>query len=110
VTTRTQTKLPDGTIQEVVSTPGAAPLVFLNGVIQNAADYTVNANLVIEFHKKKNLPWTKWFAWRPVKDVHGDWHWWEHVYRKIGNTYVDDMDWTWYYYGTIFDVLEDTND
>lgn len=54
-----------------------------------------------------NKPWNPWFAWRPVKDIHGAWHWWERVYRKTGNTYPDQEDWTWYYYGTIFDVLKD---
>lgn len=49
--------------------------------------------------------WVKWYAWRPVKDIHGRWHWREDVYRIVGNTYVDQENLIWYHYGTIFDVL-----
>lgn len=54
--------------------------------------------------------WERWYAWYPVTDIHGCRHWREHIYRKIGNTYVDYDDWTWYYYGTIIDVLGSLND
>ncbi len=49
-------------------------------------------------------PWAKWFAWRPVK-VHGKYVWLKTVYRRVGNTYVDHDNWTWYHYGTVFDVI-----
>ena len=104
MTTSTVTTLPDGTIQEVRTTPGAAPIVFLNGIIQHQSDYRVVGNKVYF----DNHPWEKWFAWRPVKDIHGQWHWGKTIYRKVGNTYVDHDNWTWYHYGTIFDVLEET--
>jgi hypothetical protein len=50
--------------------------------------------------------WESWYAWRPVKDTHGARHWFTEVYRLRGNTYVDHDDWSWYYYGTVFDVLK----
>ena len=59
------------------------------------------AELLKEGHK-----WEQWYAWRPVKDVHGVWHCFKNVYRLRGNTYVDREDWAWYHYGTIFDVLQ----
>ena len=49
--------------------------------------------------------WKPWYAWCPVKDIHGVWHWRKDIYRLRGNTYVDHEDWAWYYYGTVFDVL-----
>ena len=51
------------------------------------------------------LPWTKWFAWRPVT-VYGKRVWLKTVYRRCINTYVDMDDWNRYEYGTIFDVLK----
>lgn len=50
--------------------------------------------------------WEKWRAWYPVKDIHGKWHWRKEIYRVRGNTYVDYDNWSWYYYGTVFDVLK----
>lgn len=51
--------------------------------------------------------WEEWFAWRPVKTISGKLVFWEKVYRKIGNTYVDYDNWTWYYYGDEFDIIRD---
>lgn len=50
--------------------------------------------------------WEACYAWRPVKDIHGQWHWLDKIYRLHGNTYVDHDDWKWYHYGTVFDVLK----
>jgi len=50
--------------------------------------------------------WEPWWAWKPVKDIHGTWHWLEMVYRKQGNTYVDHDNFSWYFYGTIFDLIK----
>ena len=50
--------------------------------------------------------WTEWFAWRPVTTVSGNVVWWETVYRQIGNSYVDNEDWTWYYYASLLDVIK----
>ena len=52
--------------------------------------------------------WGKWYAWKPVKDVHGKWHWLKDIYRIPGNTYMDYDDWRWYHYGTVFDVIRTT--
>ena len=93
MTTRTVTTLLNGDIKEVYVGAGGESLVWINGVLQPPLE-------------KEQLPWTPWFAWRPVKDLRGKWHWLENIYRKAGNTYVDHDNWTWYYYGTIFDVLE----
>lgn len=51
--------------------------------------------------------WESWYAWRPVQDVHGVWHWGSEIYRMRGNTYVDYDNWSWYHYGTFFDVIKD---
>ena len=55
-------------------------------------------------------PWRPWFAWRPVRTVTGELVWRDTVYRKVGNTFVDQDNWTWYYYGTVFDALKDNRD
>ena len=52
--------------------------------------------------------WKQWYAWRPVKDIHGCWHWRENVYRLLGNTYMDHDSANWYHYGTMFDVIRTT--
>lgn len=54
---------------------------------------------------KQGHKWERWYAWRPVKDTHGQWHWRKDIYRMRGNTYVDHDDWPWYHYGTDFDIL-----
>jgi hypothetical protein len=57
---------------------------------------------------KNSPPWREWYAWRPVKTISGQLVWLDTVYRMVGNTYSDQEDMTWYYYGTIMDVLKDT--
>lgn len=89
---------PNGDRIEVHTISGSAPLIYVNGVLQHIS-------MNEKYATKKS--WKAWFAWRPVKDIHGNWHWLEEVYRAVGNTYVDHDDWTWYHYGTIFDVLND---
>lgn len=59
---------------------------------------------------KSQREWTLWFAWRPVQTVAGKRVWLATVYRKIGNDYSDMDDWTWYYYGTVFDALKDKHE
>jgi hypothetical protein len=55
--------------------------------------------------KQTVSPWQPWFAWRPVK-IHGKYVWFERIYRRCINTYVDMEDWTRYEYGTLFDVIK----
>lgn len=57
-------------------------------------------NGVYEGELPKRPPWTPWFAWYPVKNIHGQRQWLKTVYRRV---YDND----WYEYGTIFDVLKD---
>ena len=57
--------------------------------------------------KIETSPWQKWFAWRPVK-IHGKRTWLKPVYRRCINTYVDHDNWRRYEYGTILDVIKDT--
>jgi hypothetical protein len=58
---------------------------------------------------KDGHTWESWYAWKPVKDVNGKWHWFKEVYRIPGNTYVDHDNWRWYHYGTMLDVLKYAN-
>ena len=54
--------------------------------------------------------WQPVFAWKPVRDRHGTWHWFSNIYRRELNEYV------WppqgYEYGTdadfIFDALRNS--
>jgi hypothetical protein len=64
-------------------------------------------SLRYELYQRRHIPWKPWFAWRPVTTVSGRWVWWEHIYRKYGNTYVDHDDFSWYYYADEFDILKD---
>ena len=59
---------------------------------------------------EREREWRPWFAWRPVRTVSGEVVWLNTVYRKIGNDYTDMDDWTWYYYGTVFEALKDSRD
>lgn len=49
-------------------------------------------------------PWEPWFAVKPVRDIHGQWHWLKRIYRREINRMV------WpsqgYEFGTIFDVVK----
>jgi hypothetical protein len=54
--------------------------------------------------KIETSPWKSWYAWRPVQ-LHGEWVWFEWVFRRCINTYVDMDNWKRYEYGNIFDVL-----
>jgi hypothetical protein len=56
--------------------------------------------------KIETSPWKSWYAWRPVK-LHGEWVWFEWVFRRCINTYVDMDNWKRYEYGNIFDVLSE---
>lgn len=60
---------------------------------------------------EKPDPWEKWFAWKPVVDIHGERWWMKTVYRRLGKaTYANVITGPYYEYGTIFDVLKDTGD
>ena len=55
--------------------------------------------------KVVTAPWKSWYAWRPIK-LHGEWVWFEWVFRRKINTYVDMDNWSRYEYGNIFDVIK----
>ena len=66
----------------------------------------VNYNYSSVYRKVTYLPWNKWFAWYPVK-VHGNYIWLKTIYRRCINNYVDMDDWSYYEYGTIFDIIKE---
>lgn len=98
--TYTIIQLPNGIEQQTTTFQDGSTLVYLNGVLQTPGDYSIA-------RKIETLPWTKWWAWHPVR-VHGRRVWLKPVYRRCINTYVDMDDWTRYEYGTILDVLKST--
>lgn len=49
--------------------------------------------------------WQPKFAWRPVRDIHGNWHWLSCVYKRERNIVIYPHQ--GYEYGTAFDVLKD---
>jgi hypothetical protein len=49
--------------------------------------------------------WQNWFAWYPVK-MHGTRVWLTTICRRRITKYVDIHEWSYYEYGTLFDVLK----
>lgn len=60
---------------------------------------------------EKPIPWEEWYAWHPVKDIHGERHWLKKIYRRYNWAKSTEQPFgKGYDYGTIFDVLaEDTS-
>ena len=108
MTTSTKRKLPNGDEVEIRTNAGAAPIVFINGVLQPRDRYKVvfGRDGLPNIIEKKLRNWKPWFAWRPVRTISGQRVWLKHIYRTIGNTYVDYDNWTWYYYADEFDLLK----
>lgn len=51
-------------------------------------------------------PWEEWYAWHPVKDIHGERHWLKKIYRRYSWAKSTEQPFGKEYdYGTIFDVL-----
>lgn len=63
-------------------------------------------NRFFEIQKESYRKWQPWFAWRPVQTISGQWVWWDYTYRKVANSYSDDMDLRWYFYADEFDILK----
>ena len=107
MTTCTTRRLPNGDVIEIRTNAGAAPIVFINGVLQPRDRYKVTFGKDGLPYAVENKPrkWQAWFAWRPVTTISGQQVWWQRIYRSKGNTYVDHDDWTWYYYADEFDLL-----
>jgi hypothetical protein len=54
--------------------------------------------LTMYFDEYKDRAWSRYYAWKPVRDIYGKWHWRKTMYRLCGNTYSDYDSWTWYFY------------
>ena len=52
-----------------------------------------------------SVNWEKWFAWYPVRTVSGRRVWFDIIYRRRANTYVDYDNWTHYTYAELMDIL-----
>ena len=50
--------------------------------------------------------WQKWWAWRPVK-IDDQRIWLKSIYRRKITKFVDNEQWSYYQYGTIFNILAD---
>ena len=54
----------------------------------------------------QKVPWEEWYAWHPVKDIHGERHWLKKIYRRYNWAKSTEQPFGKEYdYGTIFDVL-----
>lgn len=91
MTTSTITKLPNGDEMEIRTNPGAAPIVFINGVLQSR-------------YRGPQGPWQPVFTWC-TRRINGRWYWLTTVYKRERNRLV------WpdqgYEYGDVFDALKD---
>ena len=67
-------------------------------------EFSKSSTSILYPRKIEVEPWTKWFAWHPIK-IHGRRVWLKTVYRRKVISYVDMDDWARYEYGTVFDVL-----
>jgi hypothetical protein len=50
-------------------------------------------------------PWRPWFAWRPVTTISKQRIWFQPIYRRCVNTYVDYDNWSRYEYADLIDVI-----
>jgi hypothetical protein len=64
------------------------------------------ASNLLHGRKEDKGPWKSFYAWRPIK-LHGEWVWFEWVFRRKINTYVDYDNWDRYEYGNIFDIIKE---
>ncbi|CAB4129292.1 hypothetical protein UFOVP112_390 [uncultured Caudovirales phage] len=98
----------------LVTIGGMLVMLGLLVLIRFANDATFTGWRLRRWHERSvpqvDRPWRPWFAWRPVRTVTGELVWWDTVYRMVGNTYVDQENFTWYYYGTVFEALKDNRD
>jgi hypothetical protein len=71
---------------------------------QEAHDQVMEEMQMIKY-RGPGGPWQAEFAWRPVQDIHGQWHWLRRIYKREKNRIL------WphqgYEYGNAFDVLKD---
>lgn len=101
MTTHNSFILENGDEVQVMTNPGATPIVYLNGVMQNAGDYRfVNGR---PFFGDDIVKWQSWYAWHPVR-VKGKWYWLTQVYRRRKGALFKRYD-SWIY-GDDFDALK----
>jgi len=94
---------PDGRHLELQINPGCTPMVFLDSILQDPADYMIYPGNIIIFNAPPlHTKWYPWFAWRPVR-LHGQWTWLKTIYRQ----YLPSPGGGIYRYGDDFDVLKD---
>lgn len=79
MTTHTVYQQAEGQVT-VMTNPGAAPIVVLNGVIQTPGSYSISSGGVTFDFKKEPWKWQRHYAWLP-KRINGRWYWFKHVYR-----------------------------
>ena len=72
---------------------------------QEAHDQVMEEMRMIKY-RGPGGPWQSDFAWKPVRDIHGQWHWLCRVYKREKNRIVYPHQ--GYEYGTAFDILKDT--
>lgn len=99
----TISKMPNGDTVNVMTIPGAPPVVFLNGVIQHPGSYSVSNGTVFFEPPPLHTKWYPWFAWHPVR-LHGKWTWLKTIYRQHLLSPGGGI----YRYGDDFDVLKDS--
>lgn len=58
------------------------------------------------YRKIEVMPWTIWFAWRPVTTINKERVWMKKIYRRQIVCYVDMDDWAHYEYGNLFDIIK----
>jgi hypothetical protein len=66
-------------------------------------------NIIYDDPYDKPGEWQQWYAWCPVKTIHGEWICRENVYRRKAkpHSYTDTGEKIKYEYGNIFDVLKE---
>lgn len=79
MTTHTIYQQPEGEVI-LMTNPGAAPIVYLNGVIQTPGSYYISGHTIIFDVPQKPWQWKKHYTWLP-KRINGKWYWFKHVYR-----------------------------
>jgi hypothetical protein len=93
----------DGKQVEVRSNPGAAPMVYVNGVIQDPGTYRITPGLNVLFNHTPNYIWEPTRIWLPKK-INNRWYRpGSIVYRREGKGPTEGGYWI---YGDEFDILK----
>lgn len=104
---KTITKLANGDNLEIIDAPGSGltPIVFLNGVVQNPADYYVTGTGGIVFHNRElDIEWKQHRLLFPRR-INGRWYWPGNVVYRY---FVLSPGGGFWKYGDEFDMLRNT--